>query len=388
VAAPLDALLQEGVAAVRAGQSERGRACLLRVVAADERNVQAWYWLSRVAESAEEREICLENVLSLDPGHTAVQAELAALRRRVASLPPTEAVEVAVARTPEEQWVSEAAVEPLLCPYCGVETDAADRQCGACGRDLYIRKPKSKDHSIYSLGLVIAWFALANHVWLALTAYYIFSGLSAAAEASLGTRRTLATLGQLLGLERGEMPLLDLPLTSVLLVGAAIFVLSLVIAWGLYRRIRFFYWLTVALVLLYPLLIVYQLVTAETVPLLGLAIEGLFFLLTVSFTFMAYDEFAWVEQRLDAGVDKDVDSHSALYTRGREHADRGLWAKAAAHWARAVVLSPGHPDYRTALALAYINLDRRQQALEHLDEARRIEPDNPQVHQLLDSLQT
>jgi tetratricopeptide (TPR) repeat protein len=103
---------------------------------------------------------------------------------------------------------------------------------------------------------------------------------------------------------------------------------------------------------------------------------------------MAYDEFAWVEQRLDAGVDKDVDSHSALYTRGREHADRGLWAKAAAHWARAVVLSPGHPDYRTALALAYINLDRRQQALEHLDEARRIEPDNPQVHQLLDSLQT
>jgi tetratricopeptide (TPR) repeat protein len=393
VAAPLDALLQEGVAAVQAGQSERGRACLLRVVAADERNVQAWYWLSRVAESAQEREICLENILVLDPGHTAVQAELASLRRQLAhagaaSLPAREAIGVNIPRTPLEQRISDAALEPLLCPYCGADTDAVDRQCGACGRDLYLRQPKSEDHSIYSLGLVIAWFALANHVWLALTAYYIFSGLSSAAEASSGTRRTLATLGQLLGLEGGETPLLDLPLAPVLLLGAAVFVLSLVIAWGLYRRIRFFYWLTVALVVLYPLVVVYQLATAETVPILGLAVEGFFFLLTISFTFMAYDEFAWVEQRLDAGVDRDVDSHSALYTRGREHADRGMWAKAAAHWARAVVLNPGHPDYRTALALAYINLDRRQQALEHLDEARRIEPDNPQVHQLLDSLQT
>jgi tetratricopeptide (TPR) repeat protein len=393
VAAPLDALLQEGIAAVRAGHSARGRACLLRVVAADERNVQAWYWLSRVADSPEEREICLENVLALDPAHTAVQAELAELRRKlaragVASLPSKEVIDAEIPRTPLEQRISEAAVEPLQCPYCGAESGALDRQCGTCSRDLYIRRPRRKDHSIYSLGLVVAWFALANHVWLALTAYYIFSELSAAAEASSGAHRTLATLGQLLGLEGGETPLLDLPLTPVLLLGAAIFVLSLVIAWGLYRRIRFFYWLTVTLVLLYPLVIVYQLATVGTVPVLGLAVEGLFFLLTTSFTFLAYDEFAWVEQRLDAGVDRDVDSHSALYSRGREHADRGMWAKAAAHWSRAVGLSPGHPDYRTALALAYINLNQPERAREHLHQAQRIEPDNPQVHQILDRLQT
>ena len=393
MAAPLDTLLQEGVAAVQAGQSQRGRACLLRVVAADERNVQAWYWLSRVADSPEEREICLENVLALDPGHTAVQAELAELRRQLAhtgaaSLPAREAIDSEIPRTSLEQRIADAAVEPFLCPYCGAETGALDRQCGACGRDLYISKPRSKDHSIYSLGLVVVWFALANHAWLALTAYYILSGLSAAAQASSGAHRTLATLGQLLGLEGGETLLLDLPLTPVLLLGAAVFGLSLVIAWGLYRRIRFFYWLTVTLVLLYPLVIVYRLATVGTVPVLGLAVEGLFFLLTIGCTFLAYDEFAWVEQRLDASVDRDVDSHSALYTRGWQHADRGMWAKAAAHWSRAVPLSPGHPDYRTALALAYINLNQPQRAREHLHEAQRIEPDNPRVHQLLHSLQT
>ncbi len=385
--APRDRWLREGIAAAQAGQVEQARLYLLRVVEADEHNLQAWYWLSRVAQSPEEREICLQNVLALDPGHTAVHAELADLRRQMAdakalSFLSREAIEAAVPRTAAEQLVSDAAVEPLLCPYCGVRTDAADRQCPACSGDLVVRERKRKDHSLYSVGLVAIWFALANYFWLGLTSYYLYSGL-----ASPGAESTFNTLGKMLGLEASGAPLLDLPLVPVLLVSGAAFLCSLLVAWGLYVRLRFFYWLTIGLVLLLLLVAVYRAATAETVPLLGLAIQGILVLLAIGFAFMAYDEFAWVERRLDAAVDRDVDSHSALYTRGRAHADRGLWAKAAAHWSRAVALSPGHPDYRLALASAYINLGQPQRAQEHLHEAQRIEPDNAQVRELLASLQ-
>jgi tetratricopeptide (TPR) repeat protein len=391
MAASRDSWLNEGIAAARSGQLERARACLLRVVEADERNVQAWYWLSRVVESPEEREICLENVLALDPGHTAVHAELANLRRRVAgaqasSLLSREAVDAAVPRTFEEHLISHAAQQPLPCPECGVPTGAEDRHCPACGRDLYSRERKREEHSIYSLALVAVWFALANYVWLALSYYYLFSGLSSAVNASPAARSTLDTLGSLLGLGGSGPSAPGPPLAPVLLAGGAVFLLSLLVAWGLYVRLRLFYWLTIGFVLLAPLSAVYQAATAETIPLLALAIQAVLFLLALTFAFLAHDEFAWVERRLDASLDTDVDSHSALYARGREHAGRGMWAKAAAHWSRAVALSPGHPDYRTALASAYINLHRSQQALEHLRVARQIEPDNPQVRELLESL--
>jgi tetratricopeptide (TPR) repeat protein len=385
--------LQEGVAAARAGQTARARALLLRVVEADQSSVQAWYWLSRVTESLEEREICLENVLALDPAHTAVQAELVQVRRQMAQAgatprPAGEDGEAAIPRTPLEHQVADAAVEPLLCPYCGAETGAQDRQCAACSQALHVRKPRRSDHSVYSLGLVAVWFALANHVWLALSAYYFLADLASATEASPGMRSALQVLGRLLGLDGGEVPLARMPLAPTLLVGAAISFFSLVVAWGLYRRFRTFYWLTVALILLYPLAIIYRLATAETIPWVGLAIEGLIFVLTLGLTFMAYDEFAWVEERLHAGVDKDVDSHSSLYARGRGHADRGMWAKAAAHWSRAVALSPRHPDYRLALASACINLAQPERAVEHLHEAQRIEPSNPQIEKLLESIRT
>jgi tetratricopeptide (TPR) repeat protein len=171
-----------------------------------------------------------------------------------------------------------------------------------------------------------------------------------------------------------------------LLGGGAAFVFSLVVAWGLYRRLSFFYWLTIALILAGFLVLVYQAASAETISWLRLGGEGLAFLMAMSFAFMGYDEFTWVQERLAADVDKDVDNASSLYARGREHANRGMWARAAAHWSKAVALSPGHPDYRLALASAYIQLGQPERAREHLAEAQRIEPQHPQLVELLAAL--
>ena len=112
------------------------------------------------------------------------------------------------------------------------------------------------------------------------------------------------------------------------------------------------------------------------------------FLAAISFVFMAYDEFAWVERRLASVLDSDADSHSALYSRGRRYADQGMWARAMVHWAKAVALNPGHPDYRLALASAYINLGQPEKAVEHVEQARRIEPDNPQIPKVLSQIPT
>ncbi len=384
VTAPHDTLLKEGIAAARAGQAAQARACLLLVVQADERNVQAWYWLSRVVESPDEREICLENVLALDPGHAAVQSELAALRTQTAQAPsPARPAVEFIPATPEECLVSNAAVEPLPCPYCGAQAAALARQCPTCSRTITVRERKSKGHSIYSLGLVMIWLGLANYIWLGLFFYYLGSDLPAIVDASPGLAATLQKLADLLGLKAPALGSLAVPPAPVLLAGGAAFVLSLVIAAGLYYRIRLVYWLTVGLILLGFIFLFYNAITAEAWQLVRLAGTVVLFLAATSFVFMAYDEFAWVERRLAAVLDPDVDSHSALYTRGRRYADQGMWARATVHWAKAVALNPGHPDYRLALASAYINLGQPKRAVEHLEQAQRIEPDNPQIAEVL-----
>jgi tetratricopeptide (TPR) repeat protein len=347
----------------------------MRVVEIDQRNVQAWYWLSRVVETPREREICLENVLALDPAHMAVQAELAELRYQMAeaerkSMLSKEAIAAAIPQTAEERLISEAAVEPLACPYCGTVTGVDDRQCSLCGHALYVRQPKSKTHSVYSLLLVLIWFAQANYLFLGLTVYYLFSDLSSSPD--------VQTVSDLLGIEGVGVSLLTVPLTPVLLVGGVSFLFSLFVAWGLWRRWTVFYWLTVALLLLGLPVLVFQAVVVE-MSLAGLALGGVFWLSALGVAFMAYEEFQWVEHRLSATLDKDVDSPSSLYARGRELAEQGMWAKAAIHWSKAVALSPGHPDYRVALASAYINLGQVDRAWEHLQMAQQIEPGHPQL---------
>jgi tetratricopeptide (TPR) repeat protein len=379
--------LEEGIAAARSGDAERARANLLRVVEVDARNVQAWYWLGRVVQDPHEREICLENVLALDPGHMALQDELAQVRRQMAE---TDRVEVfsandlaaAIPRTAEERLASEAAIEPLPCPYCAGITGAQARLCIHCHQPLYLRRPKSKKHSVYSLGLVALWFALANYTWLGLVGYYFLSTVTSARQGSPEGGGALNVLRNLLGIEGRGPTMPELPLLPVLLAGGLIFGLSLLVAWGLYRRRRAFYWLTVGLIMVYPLVIVYRVASTGALTLLGVAIDLLLFLPFVSLAFMAYDEFTTVEERLDASVDRDVDSHSALYIRGQSYAGQGMWAKAAAHWSRAVAMSAGNIDYRLALALACTNLGQFDRAREHLVAARQIAPDNAEVHAL------
>ena len=84
----VDEWLREGIAAIRAGQDERARELLIRVVACDERNAHAWLWLSSVAESLEDREVCLENVIEIDPDNAAAHKGLAWVQQQMQQQAP------------------------------------------------------------------------------------------------------------------------------------------------------------------------------------------------------------------------------------------------------------------------------------------------------------
>ncbi len=72
--------LEDAVQAIRMGDKEEGRQILEEILEADESNEEVWLWLSSVVDTDEDREICLENVLALNPDNAVADKGLEALR--------------------------------------------------------------------------------------------------------------------------------------------------------------------------------------------------------------------------------------------------------------------------------------------------------------------
>jgi hypothetical protein len=81
-------MLNKAILAAKAGRNVEARQLLEAVLDADERNERAWLWLSGVVDTNEERTICLENVLSINPDNQAARRGLAMLRAAHAPIRP------------------------------------------------------------------------------------------------------------------------------------------------------------------------------------------------------------------------------------------------------------------------------------------------------------
>jgi len=68
--------LQAGITAARQGRQAEARALLQQALQADTRSEQGWLWMSAVVETDDERRICLERVLTLNPKNQTAQAGL------------------------------------------------------------------------------------------------------------------------------------------------------------------------------------------------------------------------------------------------------------------------------------------------------------------------
>jgi hypothetical protein len=72
--------LDDAIQAIRMGDREEGRRLLEESLEADEGNEEIWLWLTAVVDTDEDREVCLENVLALNPNHRVAQKSLEDLR--------------------------------------------------------------------------------------------------------------------------------------------------------------------------------------------------------------------------------------------------------------------------------------------------------------------
>jgi hypothetical protein len=74
-------LLEQGIAAYKAGNKIQARQLLAQVVRQDSKNETAWLWMSGMVSTARERRICLERVLSINPNNDAARRGLAELKQ-------------------------------------------------------------------------------------------------------------------------------------------------------------------------------------------------------------------------------------------------------------------------------------------------------------------
>ena len=84
----VEGLIREGIAAYRAGRRDEARTLLNRATELDSHNAEAWLWLSAVVDNVEGQQLCLENVLAIDPQNRRALQGLEKIRKLLASRKP------------------------------------------------------------------------------------------------------------------------------------------------------------------------------------------------------------------------------------------------------------------------------------------------------------
>src|SRR3954469_24618118 len=146
-----DTLLEQGISAALTGRRNQARTLLAQVVETDDRNEQAWLWLSGLVEDPDEIRTCLENVLHLNPDNIKARQGLDWVEQQHGVRP---AADVAVVDAPPEQSapaegdtalaqpvpqempdpsavlaVAELASIDDPCPYCGTAVQPEAKRC-------------------------------------------------------------------------------------------------------------------------------------------------------------------------------------------------------------------------------------------------------------------
>jgi hypothetical protein len=116
----VEAMVREGVAAVKAGKRDDARMMLTKAVELDPYNEEGWLWLSGVIDAPEDQRTCLENVLAINPANDKARKGLDYLVNgppRPAAAPPPTAPPAAPAPPPPVP----APVNPFATPAFSAE---------------------------------------------------------------------------------------------------------------------------------------------------------------------------------------------------------------------------------------------------------------------------
>jgi len=410
-------LLKEGVAAVKVGDSTKALDLLQSVVQNDRANVPAWLWLSEVVETDEERRMCLENVLVLDPNNSAVQRGLDRLslrslksedsdtrhvvRRKYEPSSLAQAVLYPERLVKEWEWQDQTAVvqaekisfkhsskfddvwerDSEICAYCAHELEYDDQRCPNCRHRIvssFYRYPKVSsdliiyivlllgvaqayfllvlmDMIIYRSLLLVAWhgFILAVISFLIVGIFFRRFWVYVASIIILLAILVGLLLGSSLDLSQGNVASSDSMLTVFESMAGD------------------------------PIFSVARKLEQFVRPLIGLAT----FLALLYAIFRVGPDFQRVKSRNTAGIQKGIDEASGFYSAGKEHAQAKRWASAILHWQRAAALDPSRSYYQRVLGVAYSQLGFYKRSIDVLESAKQLS-NNSKVQEELAELIT
>lgn len=406
-------LRQEGITAFKTGDHERARDLLTRAVERDEEDVAAWLWLSGVVDDLEERAVCLENVLALEPENAAARKGLARLREQQTALPgpddpmrespmmrraqsvtsPVAAIlREEFARFQEVEIAAPRAVAPppddefaddYLCPYCAHPTRPEDSRCSACANALWAQFRQRENPS------PLYWMLLPTQFFAA----FLLGAAPVIALFIVGLRETgllqhleafdilaLIQIGLNLSLTEIAQAAFEVAPAFVFLILFAPCLFSYVVFAGLYLR-----WSKI-----YRLLLIDQALSLLVAGGIWLWLKvttlsvtiALIALIRFLFARQVEEDLRWKKKRLLFQVDRGLSNASDFITRADQYTRRKMWALAMLHLRRASALAAQDPDVHIALAVAYLRLRNYERAEKSLENARQIAPEHPQLSPL------
>jgi tetratricopeptide (TPR) repeat protein len=413
--------LTDGIAAAQAGKRAEARELLLRVVAIDENNEDAWLWLSRVVTTLEDREVCLENVLALDPANEAAQRGLAEVRAQIEATPEIEP-ESALPHVEAEAAPGSKVIfdfsdtdldDPLLCVYCAHQTSEDDRQCPNCKRSLFSTfYEHEKPRWIWT-----AWMMSIAEAIFVVGGLLILAAILASAlgivKYNSQTVEVLDVFKVYFGQKTGLPPQAQAAILATLpreqfYLRLGFVVLDLIVAFGLLTRKRIFHILYIATLAIAAALL-FTSVTLNTrtfvssgaasTPLEGIlqvalnealgvfvkvsiGIFGFFLLIKTALAFAMNDDFDTVTERLWCIIDQTVRNPTGAFIRAKAYMKRDMWTLAALYLQRALSIQPSTVDYYLALAECYARLGRYPASLHLLDQAQQLQPGSPVISNL------
>lgn len=395
--ASVQAWLRAGITAVNKGDRNQGRALLEKVLAVDERNETAWLWLSAVVETAEDRQLCLENVLAINPDNTLAKKGLAKLSHQEVQPPAAGKTQIvrreyapvstaAALLYPESQvktweWRDPTAVpnkgittgyqpsesyndiwtkDVPLCGYCAQELTPEDGRCPQCKKQLVV---KTFRYANPSTNLTILWVLLLGiGQLLVLQMLYNILGQKNFATAvgngvvmvwfvvlAVGVhyRQSWAHLSAiysltaiiLVSLLRWVLPA-DLAVLGLVNLDPAIKNFVLPLTTGLGDTVRLFILVAAMLALFYAIV-------------------------------KAGPDFDRVAVRQVATLTKGPTSSADFNAAATQLARNGLWATAVLHWQNAAAKAPQNISYQESLGKAYAHIGFYERSLDVLQTAHQ-----------------
>lgn len=388
-----DDTFNQAINAIKSGDKSLGKQLLMNLIAQDEENEMAWLWLSTAVSKNEEKIICLENVLTLNPTNTQAKKILEKLkaastthkeqiiRRKVAPLSGAEAILYPERLSQEWRWTDPTTIEQGvevgyqahetsddawtkdadLCPYCAKLLEDDEKRCGECKRPLLTKqyrypKMSSSAHLFWVMLLGIANINLIQALYDFIFWQDILGVLTNGLYMLLFFTTALGAMMRKLWAFIGAQILL-----VTLLLYAFINVFSPI------RRIN-------------PNL-------PEMDPAIAGFIEGLgsgfggfliqfevvavIITLVLAFLFLAPD-FEKVSQRTVAAAKEGLQHGADYHLVAKRAAERGMWATAVKNWQRAAAKEPNRLLFLQSLAHAYAKVHHFQRSADVLQSALRL----------------